>query len=388
MQSAEFPRLLQDIRRIAKEIAAPAAVAVDRDARFPHESLAALKEVRALSAAVPASLGGAGLTLAELGRLCHALAQGCASSAMVLAMHTIQVACAVRHGGEAFEPLLRELVSDQLLLASMTSEAGTFGETRRSVCAIEADGTQFTLGKDATTGSYCGHADAILVTARRAPDAAPGDQVLAWVRRSDATVTQVGSWDTMGMRGTCSPGFRLDARAPLAQVLPAPFADISAQTMVPYSHVLWAALWTGIAADAHARAASFVRGQARKSPGQVPPTALRLAELTVKLQAMRHHWQGVADEFDALPAADAAAALARIGWALKFNSLKTAAAERAPEIVHGALQVVGILGYKNDTPFSLGRHYRDALSGALMISNDRIAAQSANMLLVFKDDQE
>ena len=80
--------------------------------------------------------------------------------------------------------------------------------------------------------------------------------------------------------------------------------------------------------------------------------------------------------------------LSRIAWSLKFNSLKTAAAERAPEVVHGALQVVGILGYKNDTPFSLGRHYRDALSAALMISNDRIAAQSANLLLVFKDDQE
>ena len=69
-------------------------------------------------------------------------------------------------------------------------------------------------------------------------------------------------------------------------------------------------------------------------------------------------------------------------------SLKTAAAESAPRIVHGALQVVGILGYKNDTPFSLGRQYRDALSASLMISNDRIAAQSASMLLVFKDDQE
>ena len=55
-------------------------------------------------------------------------------------------------------------------------------------------------------------------------------------------------------------------------------------------------------------------------------------------------------------------------------------------MVHGALQIVGILGYKNDSPFSLGRHYRDALSGALMVSNDRIAAKSADMLLVFKDD--
>jgi acyl-CoA dehydrogenase len=395
MSSPEFPRLLQEARRIAKEVAAPAAADVDRDARFPHETVAALREAKLLSAAVPAAFGGAGLGLGELGRLCQALAQGCASSAMVLAMHTIQVGCVVRHAGASafFADVLRALVADQLLLASMTSEAGTFGDTRRSACAIEPDadaGQRFKLGKDATTGSYNAQADAILVTARRDPDAAPGDQVLAYVRRGDFTLAQVGSWDTLGMRGTCSPGFRLDAAASREQILPASYADISAQTMVPWSHLLWAALWTGIAADAHARAARFVRGQARKSPGTTPPTALRLAELSVTLQAMRHHWLQVAAEVDALaaPATGEPHPLARIGWALKFNSLKTDAAERAPQIVHGALQIVGILGYKNDTPFSLGRHYRDALSAALMISNDRIAAQSANLLLVFKDDQE
>ena len=388
MSSPQFPRLLQEARRIAKDVAAPAAEAVDRDARFPHEAVAALREGRLLSAAVPAAFGGAGLSLLELGKLCHALAQGCASSAMVLAMHTIQVGCVARHaGGSAFfADVLRTLVAEQALLASMTSEAGTFGDTRRSICAIEpGDADGFKLGKDATTGSYNAQADAILVTARRDAAAAPGDQVLAYVKRGDATLAQVGSWDTLGMRGTCSPGFRLDAAAPRAQILPAAFADISAQTMVPYSHVLWAALWAGIAADAHARAASFVRGQARKSPGTTPPTALRLAELSVRLQAMKHHWQQVAHEFDALSDIEQ---LGRIGWSLKFNALKTDAAERAPEIVHGALQIVGILGYRNDTPFSLGRHYRDALSAALMVSNDRIAAQSANLLLVFKDDQE
>jgi acyl-CoA dehydrogenase len=394
MPSSEFPRLLQEARRISKEIAAPAAAAVDRDARFPHETVTALREARLLSAAVPTAFGGAGLALAELGQLCHALAQGCGSSAMVLAMHTIQVGCIARHAGASafFADVLRALVSEQSLLASMTSEVGTFGETRRSICAIEpapGDSTRFRLGKDATTGSYCAHADAILVTARRDADAAPGDQVLAFVARADCTLAQVGSWDTLGMRGTCSPGFRLDAGAPRSQILPDAYADIAAQTMVPYSHVLWAALWAGIAADAHARAASFVRGQARKAPGTTPPTALRLAELSVKLQALRHHWLQVANEFDALPApAGEGHPLGRIGWSLKFNSLKTDAAERTPEIVHGALQIVGILGYKNDTPFSLGRHYRDALSAALMISNDRIAAQSANLLLVFKDDQE
>ena len=46
----------------------------------------------------------------------------------------------------------------------MTSENGTFGDTRSSICAVNVQGERFTLDKDATTGSYCQHADAILVT--------------------------------------------------------------------------------------------------------------------------------------------------------------------------------------------------------------------------------
>jgi acyl-CoA dehydrogenase len=44
------------------------------------------------------------------------------------------------------------------------------------------------------------------------------------------------------------------------------------------------------------------------------------------------------------------------------------------------------MGYKNDSKYSVGRHYRDTLSAALMVSNERIAGRSAAMLLVFKDD--
>jgi len=102
---------------------------------------------------------------------------------------------------------------------------------------------------------------------------------------------------------------------------------------------------------------------------------------------MRHNWQTMADDFDATCRRDnGAEELSNIGWALRLNNLKINASEMAPQIVHRALQIVGILGYKNDSPFSMGRHYRDALSGALMISNDRIAAKSASMLLVFKDE--
>src|SRR5690606_18998175 len=112
----------------------------------------------------------------------------------------------------------------------------------------------------------------------------------------------------------------------------------------------------------------------------------RLAEVTTQLQAMKHNWLALAAEFDEIDASpNGAEELSSIGWALKMNNLKINASETAPQIVHKALQIIGILAYKNDTKFSLGRHYRDALSGALMISNDRIASKSASMLLVFKD---
>jgi acyl-CoA dehydrogenase len=58
----------------------------------------------------------------------------------------------------------------------------------------------------------------------------------------------------------------------------------------------------------------------------------------------------------------------------------------APQIVHDALQIIGIGGYKNDSKLSVGRQYRDSLSAALMISNDRIYNKSASLLLVYKDE--
>jgi acyl-CoA dehydrogenase len=154
--------------------------------------------------------------------------------------------------------------------------------------------------------------------------------------------------------------------------------------MVPYSHILWSSLWWGIAVDAIGRAAQFVRAEARKKPGTVPAQATRLARAHVELQAMRHNWESCARDFDDL--GTDRGPLDGMGWALKMNQLKMSCSEAAPKLVHEALQIIGIMAYKNDSKFTVGRHYRDVLSAALMVSNERIAGKSASMLLVFKDD--
>jgi acyl-CoA dehydrogenase len=382
--------LIEKIRTDIVAIAAKHAADVDEHSRFPDESFAALREAKALSAAVPRELGGQGCTLRQLATQCSALAQGCSASAMVLAMHHIQIGCMVRHGltSPFFREYLARVAREQLLIASVTSEVGTFGDTRSSVCAVERGPERFELNKEATTISYGRHADALLVTCRRAADAAPSDQVLVLVQKADYQLEQTTSWNTLGMRGTCSPGFSLRSSGGLEQILPGSYADSSAQTMVPYSHILWAALWHGIAADAVGRAAAQVRGEARKKPGSVPPSAARLAKVNVLQQSVRHNWQTLAGEFDNLPNGPAGMQeLLGIGWALKLNNLKVDVSETVVQIVHQALQIIGILGYKNDSPVSVGRHYRDVLSAPLMVSNERIVAKSASLLLVFKADQ-
>jgi acyl-CoA dehydrogenase len=383
-----FAELLALTRTIAREVAAKHADSVDREARFPSETLAALKDAKLLSTLVPSALGGDGASLSELAQLCSVLAEGCSSSAMILAMHQIQVACLVRHGQDTpfFQNYLRLMVSNQPLIGSVTSEVGTFGDTRSSICGVEVAGDRFTLMKKATTVSYGAYCDALLLTCRRNPETSASDQVLVLATKDDYQLKQTTAWDTLGMRGTNSPGFEVHCQGSAEQILPGAYADSSAMSMVPYSHVLWSALWQGIAADAVGRAATMVRAEARKTPGTTPTSAIRLAQVHSDLQAMKHHWQATANEFDQLEATDAGRTeLLSLGWALKFNNLKTSCSDMAPRIVHQALQITGIMGYKNDSPYSVGRHYRDVLSASLMVSNDRIAAKSASMLLVFKD---
>ncbi len=258
---------------------------------------------------------------------------------------------------------------------------------RTSLCAVETEGDRFALVKDASTISYGEQADDLLVTARRGADAPNSDQVFVLVRKADRTLEKTGVWDTLGMRGTCSPSFKMTARGRTDQIMTQPFADIASHTMVPFSHILWASCWLGIGTAAVARARAFVRTQARAKPGSVPPPALRLAEASSMLQTMRTNVHDVASECESLLNSERGVdSLSSIAFALKMNNLKVSSSQLVVQIVSHALLICGIMGYKNDSKFAVGRHLRDALSAALMVGNDRILATNASMLLVLKDD--
>ena len=376
-------------RRMARvaAIAAEAADAVDREGRFPQETVDALRRERLLGVAIPAELGGEGLSTAAVAELIVQLAQACGSSAMVYGMHQIQISSLVTHGAGSgwLSDYMRRIADEQLLMASATSEAGIGGNLRNSICAVEVSGGRFALVKEATVISYGAHADAILATARRAPDATHSDQVMVVIPADgNRTLERKSVWDTLGMRGTCSDGFLLTAAGETAQIFPKPFSEIAAQSMLASSHIYWAATWFGIAADAFARAQAFVKQAARKQPNATPPGALRLSEAAAKLQEMKGHLVAAIHRFEAAEGDDDD--LSSIGFAAEINALKVASSEKAAEVVRLAMLITGILGYKNGTPFSVGRHLRDVASAAVMISNDRIHANTSTLLLMSRFD--
>lgn len=380
--------LLAQVHAIGKESVAPYAASVDQEARFPVEAFTALKQAKLLSCYVPAEHGGMGLSAAQVGRICEVLAGYCGSTAMVFAMHQIQVACIVHHALHAtyFRAYIAELVERQYLLASATTELGIGGDVRSSKCAVIVEGGRFTLDKQAPVISYGEHADGILVTARKSASAGPNDQVHVLVKPADTSLTRLSGWDTLGFRGTCSLGFTLSATGEAEQVLPTPYADIHAKSMHPFSHSVWSSLWLGIATDAVQKARNFVRAEARKTPGTLPPSALRLAEVDAVLFTMRGGvHQAIAEYQELLDAGDDSAFASNFAFAIRMNNLKLTSSTLIVEIVSRAMLICGINGYRNDSPHSLGRQLRDAYGAALMVNNDRILGQSSTMQIVLRE---
>jgi acyl-CoA dehydrogenase len=384
---SRFAAIMECVHGIGRDVIAPLSDEVDRDARFPREAFDALREEKLLSAYVPAEYGGMGLSIGEISRICEALGQYCASTAMIYAMHQIQVACIVHHGLATpfFRDYAREIASRQLLVASATTEMGIGGDVRSSICAVKVVDNYFMLEKQAPVISYGSYADAILVTCRRSEDAPKNDQVMVLVRQDDCTLKQLSAWDTLGFRGTCSPGFELKSIGKSEQIFPVPYGEIHSETQHPVAHILWASLWTGLAADAMNRARQMVRNEARKNPGTTPISATRLAEAGLVLNGIKGLVAATLAEYEKLLDANDTEAFSHFGFVVRVNDLKLSASTMVLDVVERAMVICGIQGYRNDSKLTLGRHLRDAMGASLMVNNDRILQQNAMMHVAIRE---
>jgi len=354
----------------------------DREGRFPREAFDALRAERLLGFLLPKEWGGEGASIADAAEICYALGRVCSSSAMIYAMHQASIACLIRHPNKDknFEQYMRRIADEQVLVASSTTEGQSGANVRSSTSPIVWNDDHVSLSREATVISYGRDAGAIVSTARKSSESLPTDQVLILIFKDQYQLKHTGHWDALGMRGTCSEGFHLEASGHREQVLSEPYERIHRQTMVPVTHLLWGACWAGVAAGAVERAQGFVRKVSRAAKGNLPPGAPFATQARLSLMTLMNLLSSALADF--ATRANDPDALDDIGFQTSLNLLKVGASELAISTVMQAFQACGIAGYRNDSEFSIGRSLRDILSSSIMINNNRILSNVATAALV------
>ena len=315
--------------------------------------------------------------------IARALGGACSSAGMVFAMHHTQALTLAHHAstGEIAELTSKVAISESLI-ASATTEITTGGDVRSSTCAVMREGAEVVLEKNAPVISYGEFADYICATARRGPDSPPNDQVLVVCPAGDTTLEVTRPWDVLGFRGTCSPGYLLKTRTAAKNVVPVDYSSISESTMLPASHTLWASVWLGLADAAVLKARKATRDAVRNAGDKAIPQSAKLAELTLAHQQLEavvmrevNRYAGFLRSANTEPT---------VGFTIAMNNLKLASSVAVVDVVTRALQLIGINGYREDHPLSMGRLLRDSFAPQLMVSNDRIRANNAQLALMHR----
>ena len=196
-------------RGLAPRIAARAAEH-DRDASFPFENFAELREAGLLRLTVPSDHGGAGASLTTFLRVQEALAHGDGSTAMALNMH-LKLFGAEREASvypaDWYAEMCRGAVEDGWLCNTVASEEGLGSPAGGGIpetTARPVEGGWMLEGRKTwTTMAPILHY--FIVMARLDPDRA-GPPVIAnfMVFRDDPGFRVEETWDSLGMRATGS----------------------------------------------------------------------------------------------------------------------------------------------------------------------------------------
>lgn len=346
------------------------AEAVDRDGRFPKEAFAELRAQRLLGLLLPLAAGGEAASISDVAQICYALGRACSSTALIFAMHQASLACLTRHAdaNPKFAGYLKRIGDGQLLVASSTTEGQNGANLRSSASPIVWEEDHISLNRDASVVSYGSEADAIISTARKSANSVPTDQVLVLLFKDQYRLSRTIEWNALGMRGTCSDGFILEATGEREQVMSEAYERIHRCSMLPVSHLLWSAGWAGIAAGAVERAQLFIRKVMRASKGNLPPGAPCATQAYQSLMTLTRLIDSALSDF----ARRDESALEDMSFQTSLNLLKVSASELSIAAVLNAFYACGIAGYRNDTEFSIGRALRDILSTSVMINNNRI----------------
>ncbi len=364
---------------LGREKFAGRAARWDREASFPFENYADLREAGLLGICVPKAHGGFGADFTTYVMVAAELGRHCGSTALSFNMHVcstlwagaiadaLDMTAEQRADHERIRTLhFARIVGEGRIYSQPFSEGGAAaaGKAPWGTRAIKVDGGYRVVGKK-IFASLSGAADyyGVLCTLER-EDGEAGtlrDSLYLAVPAKAAGVAVSGEWDPLGMRGTVSRTLTFDnvQVGDDARLMPEGLY-FQAASRYPHMFATLSPTYMGIAQAAYDFTVAYLRGEV---PG-TPPVKRRMyttkqiavAQMRVTLEQTRALFLQTAREARVDPDKDARMRL----YAAHYTIM-----ENANEICQLAVRTCGGQSMLKSLP--LERLYRDSRCGSLML---------------------
>jgi alkylation response protein AidB-like acyl-CoA dehydrogenase len=358
--------LIEEARRIARDVEAPRAEREDAEGLWPGEAMRALQTAGLMGLQVPVELGGHGLGMEALVAISQELARESPSLGLCFAMHCVGTACiAANATDDQKERYLVPIAEGRHITTLALSEPGTGAnfyvpETR---LVREDGGYRVTGTKSFVTNG--GRADSYVMSTAALEEgggaADPGAFTMVLLEEGSPGMVWGAEWHGFGMRSNSSrtvelEGVRVDRR----QVLGDKGDELwyVFEVVAPYFLMAMAGTYLGVAVEAVELTQSHMGGRRHSHSGELlasnPALAAELGSMWTERERTRALVRSAAragdrQEEGALPA---------------ILASKLAAAETAVDVCNRAMTLGGGRAYAQNS--KLARLLRDARASHVM----------------------
>ncbi len=359
--------LVGTVRSLGPEFA-ERAIRYDKEASFPFENFADLRDAGFLGLCIPQKYGGLGADFATYALVAEELGRYCGSTALTFNMHTasclltgpiadlMDLPDADRASLEGRRQVMfADILANHTIHAQPFSEGIKPGATVGIATVAEpVDGGYLVTGRKifaSLSGAAQFHNIICLV---------PGDSRVRMmgVPADAAGLTISGDWDPLGMRGTVSRNLEFkEAFVPEENewLPPGVFDQMTVQ--FPYFYMTLSFAFLGIMRAVLDFTAEYLRGETNGSfRGDNPQKQALWAEMNLRHQAAQALTYRVLQLAEPSPDPEDV----QRAWAAVVTTM-----EAAPDIASMAIRACG--GRSLLRPLPLERFYRDARCGATML---------------------
>jgi len=349
----EQAMIQQMARDFAEKEVRPIAEAIDREARFPRETVTRMGELGLMGIAVPETYGGGGCDVVAYVLAVEEIARACASHAVIMSVNnSLYCDPVLAHGSEEQKTrFLTPYASGKKIgcFALTEPEAGSDASNQTTLARAEGDAYVLDGRKIFVTNGR--ESSAALVFAQTDREAGRRGITAFLVEKGTPGFTVVKTEDKLGIRASDTAEFLFErCRVPAANRLGAPGQGFRiALGALDGGRIGIAAQALGIATAAYEAAVTYARE--RKSfgvpIGEHQMVQWMLADMATAIEAARLLTRRAAWRKDSGAPYGTEAAMAKLF-----------AAETAMRVTTDAIQVHGGYGFIKE--YQVERHFRDA----------------------------